>query len=186
MVPEEKKRFELLELAGKAVALLSLVFSIVFFVSDSIAKLRLEKRQNAQHYIAAFNESPVVIYETDLEISFAPYRAYFDLSLGGSADQSVIDKLFDNIILGGDKNGDNRPQTKRLMMIVNYYDIVYSCYSAAICDKRTILDFYCDKVISFSTDYGRFLDALRERFKKPDYGSELRDFASACRDHLGR
>ncbi|WP_299772516.1 hypothetical protein [uncultured Tateyamaria sp.] len=166
-----------IELALKILAAAIAVFGVWKFFSDRALAVEAERRATALSYIEAYGSAEMIETRNVLFNFWKENDTFVDYMRAELVSERTY-ALFASVTI--DEHPDTEAFQTAIYRLVNFYEQVWHCRTADLCDPSMLDEYFCDRVTLQAAAYQPFLDELGSRSGYESFGSSLGDFRVSC------
>lgn len=165
---------------GKLVALLVFVFGVLTYFLDQFSSRTLIRAEQSQNAISDFSNNGIEDFILDFNLRVSPYFKYSDLNDPADIDQVDFSKIFRSVMF--EPNGQHDPMLVPFVETIGFFERVYSCRESMLCDPSSVDDFFCGRIIEFSSLSERFRSQIQGYFALATFSASFDRFVADCKE----
>lgn len=173
---------DVIEIVGKTIALITLIFTVTAYFSDRSAQVSREAKSQAFSYANEYRKT-LQSEQAKMRIWLSHYTRFGDINEPSQVPDEEFRILAEEFLFSSLKNEIDK-QTGfviKFEQLVEFFSNVNACYEAEICDKSVTQELLCDPATTFYGHNIRMINYYEESYGGPDFSESLEKLLSYCK-----
>lgn len=171
-------RKDIIDLVGKLTAVAVFLFAIVEYFQLHSRNSEHERMLQSHRAVVEWHHSDTSKFLLNLGLRIAPYQRYYRLNEPGSISDEKFSLIFESVVFGAE---DAPPMLSEFIRAVDYFESLYFCVEAGVCDKEIVFRYFCPKLENFDTQSRRFVSGMRKYVGQDQFARSLANFLRDCK-----
>lgn len=178
MIATKSKTERLLDLAAKVAGVVVIGFGVYEYFDDKAHERAVARNVQALSLIDSFATGRVYAARQLLN-EFWSVQSDFVVAARDVGDLST--RAYRRFLIKNFLNKDGNTFRDSLFLVTHFFDQVYFCQDAGVCERSLITGFFCPHAISYSNAYAELYRYLQSELKYAPMDRGLSSLAKECR-----